>query len=173
MFYAWSCDRCNHAGSRPSHACVWLSEKCHMWRHYMWIVTFRCQGAALTPLPLSRKMSVSSIALGKEQVRCSFYLTLLMLRLRSSNAKECKTFWKTFKPCHVGIHWKALAEYSQMSTHVPGFQSFFMFLHQPTIPLQIFCESMIDLKVIFKGIKSPTNICQKETSRHEWVNDIS
>ena len=25
-------------------------------------------------------------------------------------------------PCHVGIHWIALAEYSQMSTHVPGFQ---------------------------------------------------
>ena len=29
--------------------------------------------------------------------------------------------------CHVGIHWKALAEYSQMSTHVPGFESFFSF----------------------------------------------
>ena len=29
------------------------------------------------------------------------------------------------KPCHVGIHWIALVEYSQMSTHVPGFQSSF------------------------------------------------
>ena len=28
------------------------------------------------------------------------------------------------EPCHVGIHWKALAEYYQMSTNVPGFQSF-------------------------------------------------
>ena len=36
-------------------------------------------------------------------------------------------FKKSSKPCHVGIHWIALAEYSQMSTHVPGFQSFFRF----------------------------------------------
>ena len=28
---------------------------------------------------------------------------------------------------HVGIHWKVLTEYYQMSTHVPGFQSFFRF----------------------------------------------
>ena len=42
----------------------------------------------------------------------------------------CKDFWKPSKPCPVGIHWIAIAEYSQMSTHVPGFQifqSFFMF----------------------------------------------
>ena len=32
---------------------------------------------------------------------------------------------KPSKPCDVGIHWKALAEYSQMSTHLPGFRSFF------------------------------------------------
>ena len=31
------------------------------------------------------------------------------------------------EPCQVGIHWIALAEYSQMSTHVPGFQSSFRF----------------------------------------------
>ena len=29
-------------------------------------------------------------------------------------------FWKPSKPCHVGIHWIALAEYSQMSAHGPG-----------------------------------------------------
>ena len=52
-------------------------------------------------------------------------LTLPMLRLLSSKAQGCKDFPKTSKPCHVGIHWIALAEYSQMSTHVPGFQSFF------------------------------------------------
>ena len=34
-------------------------------------------------------------------------------------------FRKPFKPYHVGIHWKALTEYSQISTHVPWFQSFF------------------------------------------------
>ena len=26
------------------------------------------------------------------------------------------------KPCHVGTHWIALVEYSQMSTHLLGFQ---------------------------------------------------
>ena len=52
-------------------------------------------------------------------------LTTPMLRLLSPNAQERKDFWKPSKPCHVGIHWKALAEYSQMSTHMPGFQWFF------------------------------------------------
>ena len=36
-------------------------------------------------------------------------------------------FLKPSKPFHVGIHWNALAECSQMSTHIPGFQSFFRF----------------------------------------------
>ena len=27
------------------------------------------------------------------------------------------------KPCHVGIHWIDVAVYSQISTHLPGFQS--------------------------------------------------
>ena len=31
------------------------------------------------------------------------------------------------KSCHVGIHWITLTEHSQMSTHLPGFQSFFSF----------------------------------------------
>ena len=39
------------------------------------------------------------------------------------------TMMQIFKPCHVGIHWIVLAEFSQMSTHVPGFQSFLRFLH--------------------------------------------
>ena len=54
-------------------------------------------------------------------------LTLPMLRLLSSKEQGCKYFWIPSKPCHVGIHWIALTEYSQMSTHVPGFQSFFRF----------------------------------------------
>ena len=32
-----------------------------------------------------------------------------------------KDLGKPSEPCHVGIHWIALIEYSQMSTHVPGF----------------------------------------------------
>ena len=44
-------------------------------------------------------------------------LTLLILGLLSSKAQRCKDIRKSSKPCHVGIHWTALAEYSQMSTH--------------------------------------------------------
>ena len=36
-------------------------------------------------------------------------------------------FRKPSKPCHVGIHWIVLAEYSQIGSHVPGFQSIFSF----------------------------------------------
>ena len=56
-------------------------------------------------------------------------LTLPMLRLLSFKAQGYKYFWKPTKPFHVGIHWIALAECSQMSTHLPGFQvviSFFV-----------------------------------------------
>ena len=54
---------------------------------------------------------------------CKYSLTLPMRRLLSSKAR----FLKTICPYHVGIHWKALAEYSQMSTNFPEFQSFFSF----------------------------------------------
>ena len=56
-------------------------------------------------------------------------VNLPMLRLLLSKAQGCNDFWKPSKPCHIGIHWVAPAEYSQMSTHVPGCQSFFSFLH--------------------------------------------
>ena len=56
-------------------------------------------------------------------------LTLPMLRQLFSKAQGCKDCWKPSKPCHLGIHWIALTEYSLMSTHVPGFQSFSAFLH--------------------------------------------
>ena len=53
-----------------------------------------------------------------------------MLRLFSFKAQKRKDFRNPSKPCHVGTHWIALAEHSQMSTHLPGFQSFFLgFLH--------------------------------------------
>ena len=38
---------------------------------------------------------------------------------------EAKIFENPSKPGHVGIHWTALAVHSQMSTYMPGFQSFF------------------------------------------------
>ena len=56
-----------------------------------------------------------------------YWLTLPMLRLLSSKGQEYRVFLKPFKPCHVGIHWIALAEYSQMNTYMPGFQSFSSF----------------------------------------------
>ena len=58
-----------------------------------------------------------------------FTLTLPILRLLSSKAQTRNDFEKTSKPCRVGIQLIALAEYSQMSTHIPGFQLFLMFLH--------------------------------------------
>ena len=43
--------------------------------------------------------------------------------------KNANLFSRPSKPCHVGTHWKALAEYSHMSTHLPGvFSQFFRFL---------------------------------------------
>ena len=53
-------------------------------------------------------------------------LTLPMPRLISFKMQKTQ---KPSKPCHGGIHWIALVAYSQMSTHVPGFRSFFRFLH--------------------------------------------
>ena len=52
-------------------------------------------------------------------------ITLPMLRLLSSKAQVCEKKSKPFKPSHVGIHEIALTDYSQMITHIPGFQSFF------------------------------------------------
>ena len=69
-------------------------------------------------------------AAGRHQLRISklLHLTLPMLRLHSPKAQERKNLWKPSKPCHVGIHWIALTEYSQMSTHLPGFRWFFRIL---------------------------------------------
>ena len=52
-------------------------------------------------------------------------LTLPMLGQISSDSQGRKDFLKPYKPCHVGIHQKAPTKNSQMSTHVPGFQSLF------------------------------------------------
>ena len=54
-------------------------------------------------------------------------LSLPMQMLLSLKAQGSKNFWKLSLPCHVGIHWIALIEYSQVSAHVPGFQSFLKF----------------------------------------------
>ena len=66
-------------------------------------------------------------------------LSLPMLKLYSSKEQGPKEFWKPSKPCHVGIHQIALTEFSQMSTHMPGFQSFLRFLTS-------FCIGQINLQ---------------------------
>ena len=43
--------------------------------------------------------------------------------------KNIKGLAKSSDKYHVGIHWKGLTEYYQMSTHVPGFSHFLGFLH--------------------------------------------
>ena len=48
-----------------------------------------------------------------------YAITLPMLRLLMSKAHGPKDFGNSSKPYHVGIHWKDLAEYSRVSTHVP------------------------------------------------------
>ena len=55
------------------------------------------------------------------------FLTLPILRLLSSKAQGCKVFWKTSKPCQVGIHRIDLAEYYWMITILSRIQSFFNF----------------------------------------------
>ena len=59
-------------------------------------------------------------------------------------------------PCHVGTLWKALNEYSQMSIHVSGFQSFFRFLH--TFALAQLATSSIRVKNAKKN-KSGSDSC--------------
>ena len=59
----------------------------------------------------------------------TFHLTHPMPKLLSFKVQWCKYDWKPYQPCHIGIHWKALADYCQMSTHMPGFQFF----------LKVFC----------------------------------
>ena len=49
-------------------------------------------------------------------------LTLPMLRLLSSKAQGRKDFHKPSEIGHAGIHWKAFAEYFQMSTYLPWFR---------------------------------------------------
>ena len=91
---------------------LWLSPTTG--RVLRFLALTRCQFSGYSSLELTEN--------DKENMSC---LTLSMLSLLLSKTPEHKDFWKPSKPCHVGILWIALAEYFQMSTHLPGFQSFF------------------------------------------------
>ena len=100
------------------------------------------------------------------------FLSLSMLRLLLSKAQKLKNLWKSSKPYHFGIHWKALIEYSQMSTHLPGFQLFFSFF-------TIFCIDQIShqqhkgyYEVIFKSITKFDIILSRGTLKYKLVNNI-
>ena len=69
--------------------------------------------------------SLVLVCLISHRVYCM--LTRPMLRLLSSKDKDAKIFLKPSKPSYVCIHGIALAEYSPMSTHETGFQSFLRF----------------------------------------------
>ena len=94
----------------------------------------RPPSSAIVSAPCARarwpRCSLSSSTLTGMQLPHSSNQTLthLMLRLLSSKAQGSKDFLKPSKLFHVGIYWIALSSCSQMSSHLPGFQSIF-FLH--------------------------------------------
>ena len=70
-----------------------------------------------------------------ELYNISFLILKVELHFNPSNAgatfvrraRMQRVLKKHLNSCDVGIHWIALAEYSHMSMHMPGFQSFFCF----------------------------------------------
>ena len=78
-------------------------------------------------------------------------LILPMLRLLLLKAKGRKDSLKPPKPCHVGIHWIALPEYSQMSTYLPGFSYFPAFLHNFVLAKLATSSIRINLSIIFNS----------------------
>ena len=73
-----------------------------------------------------------------------------------------QNLWKPSKLSHVGVYWIPLAEYSQMSTYLSGFQSFSRFL--PHFVLAKFATSSI--------LIIETNLSEEETNLllrlHDW-----
>ena len=106
-------------------------------------------------------------------------LTLSMLRLLRPKHKDAKNLWKPSKPYHVGIHWIALVECFQMSTHLLGFQSFFRFLHHFVLaklatssirvnslhpwdfPWQVSSAGLTLLKITFEFSRNKQNVWRK------------
>ena len=67
------------------------------------------------------------VHLALQEIAFTTYSTLSMLRLLSPMEKKYKRFCKPSKARHVDIPWIALAEHSQMSSYLLGFQSYFSF----------------------------------------------
>ena len=102
------------------------------------------------------------------QVTVGIFYPGSMPRLLSSKAQRCKDFCKSSKPCDVGIHLIALTEYSPMSTHIPGFQSFSAFLHHYVLPILATTSiQVITYPVCFMNVEDGIVIQQiQATGRH-------
>ena len=70
--------------------------------------------------------------------------------------------------CYVGIYWIALAEYYQMSTHMPGFQSLSAFLRH--LVLAKLATSSIRVKGYFLTCtKTTSDLKEGGTSFYIWL----
>ena len=98
---------------------------------------------------------IHCVKIMKHDSTAAIYLTLPMLWLLSSKLQGCKDFWKSSKPCHVGIHWIALNEYPRMRTHVPGFQSFSEFFHHLGLAKLATSSIRVKLKLTHLHSKRP------------------
>ena len=115
-----------HSFHRSSLVCNWSCGSSYMW--LWWVINlYLCHPDLVWPASLSPDLHTlkpcSEVMDNSPHLGLyanSYLLTLPMLRLLLSKAQGCKDIWKPPKPCHVRIHLKALAEYSQMSTHMPG-----------------------------------------------------
>ena len=93
-------------------------------------------GMWLVPTEKRARRLISDAKQHKCAIQLSYIDLIYIVPVNPSNAETtfvqtqgCKDFLKQSKPCHVGTHSIALTEYSQISTHMPGFQSLSGFLH--------------------------------------------
>ena len=115
----WFYQICQSAFGRCDNELNWLQHEAHTSAAELGLMMkFQDCGPCISESPgnygtWSRLVSYSRHLLFKR--KCPIYrhlnLTLPMLRLLTSKAQGHKDFWKTSKPCHVGIHHIALAEY--------------------------------------------------------------
>ena len=89
-----------------------------------------------------------------------------MLRLLLSRAQECKNLRKTSKPCHIGIHLKALPENSQIENQCARVSVILSdFLHH--FQLAKLATSSIRVKCVFSNnFVISTRISEKYITSH-------
>ena len=73
-------------------------------------------------------LNIFIVGLSSEWVPVTTYSQQRSLAKRALNHLNADSTFVHGRKMHVGIHWIAFAEYSQMSTHLLGFQSFLTFI---------------------------------------------